>query len=372
MTEKAVVSKPETSLVSLSETRLPYHPDLKKNLGISKMDWIAIIDTVFPKAQDPKVIITAIAYCQARKLDILKKVVHIVPVWDSDKGKLVDMVWPSIAELRITAFRTGKFAGLSEIELGPVIEKKIGTWSGRFPEWGRKTVKRIIEGQLYEFPGPKVYWLEIYAKKKKTDITPNERWQRAPFSQHEKCVDAAALRAAFPEEIGDYAAEEMEGQVLYSNPMTDAEIVDVQTEQPKSTAEMLKKAQEEKLSKEAKGETPEQSNTEQTEKEKTLEVKNEEQPKEEMPKSKPSTENTSQGPVAKKTDSDEKEGPGVNEVELLASLKRRIIVRIKNLSSQNKVKEIEEVRKQTGMPQMIPDIDNVDFAQLILDKLNEI
>jgi hypothetical protein len=40
-------------------------------------------------------------------------------------------------------------------------------------------------------------------------------WRRRTRGQLDKCAEAAALRAAFPEELGnDYSAEEMEGQVI--------------------------------------------------------------------------------------------------------------------------------------------------------------
>ena len=40
-------------------------------------------------------------------------------------------------------------------------------------------------------------------------------WKKRPRGQLDKAAEAAALRAAFPEELGnDYAAEEMEGQVI--------------------------------------------------------------------------------------------------------------------------------------------------------------
>jgi hypothetical protein len=58
-----------------------------------------------------------------------------------------------------------------------------------------------------------VFWEETYARVKKTD-TPNEMWQKRPRSQLIKCGKAAALRAAFPEEAGEYTAEEMEGKII--------------------------------------------------------------------------------------------------------------------------------------------------------------
>ncbi len=82
----------------------------------------------------------------------------------------------------------------------------------QFPEWCRVTITRELNGKERSFVGPKVYWLEAYAKWADTDV-PNEMWSNRPVGQLEKCVEAGALRRAFPEEIGNaLTAEEMEGQ----------------------------------------------------------------------------------------------------------------------------------------------------------------
>jgi hypothetical protein len=81
-----------------------------------------------------------------------------------------------------------------------------------FPEWCIVTVYRMVGDQRVKFSGPKVYWLESYGRRGKSEV-PNEMWFRRPHGQVEKCSEAGALRRAFPEEIGnEYAAEEMEGQ----------------------------------------------------------------------------------------------------------------------------------------------------------------
>ena len=81
-----------------------------------------------------------------------------------------------------------------------------------FPEWCRVTITRELNGKERSFVGPKVYWLEAYAKWVDTDV-PNEMWANRPVGQLEKCAEAGALRRAFPEEIGNaLTAEEMEGQ----------------------------------------------------------------------------------------------------------------------------------------------------------------
>ena len=156
-------------------------------------------------------------YCTARRLDPLKKPVHIVPVWSSRRKCMVETLWPSIAETRITAMRTGKFAGLDETKYGPTINMKVGNSHDGFayPEWAQVTVYRMVDGQRCGFPGPRVYWIEAYATKGKDDYTPNSMWLKRTWGQLDKAAEAAALRRAFPEELGGIAtAEEMHGKAI--------------------------------------------------------------------------------------------------------------------------------------------------------------
>ena len=70
---------------------------------------------------------------------------------------------------------------------------------------------RLVNGVRAPWVGPKVFWLETYATAKRDTDAPNEMWRNRVFGQIEKCAEAAALRAAFPEEIGgDYIPEEVE------------------------------------------------------------------------------------------------------------------------------------------------------------------
>jgi phage recombination protein Bet len=163
--------------------------------------------------------------------------VHIVPMWSSavenengEKGGYIETIWPSIAELRTTAFRTGSYAGCDQAEFGPIVERtftgKVSTYKNRqrvwetkeitvkFPDWCRITLYRMLHGHRCAFVGPKVKWLEAYATIGKTNL-PNDMWENRSEGQLEKCAEGAALRRAFPEELGnEYAAEEMEGRRL--------------------------------------------------------------------------------------------------------------------------------------------------------------
>jgi phage recombination protein Bet len=185
--------------------RLPYHPAVEERFGIDKAGWKALVEAVFPAAQETESVILALSYCKARGLDPFKRNVHIVPIWDKQKRRMVDTVWPGIGELRTTAFRTGLYAGRAPTEFGRDLTE---TWQSEkgpievtFPEWAQVTVYRIVNGQRVEFAGPPVYWLETFASSK--DGEPNSMWRKRPRGQLDKCAEAAALRAAFPEELGD-------------------------------------------------------------------------------------------------------------------------------------------------------------------------
>jgi phage recombination protein Bet len=198
--------------------RLPYHPAIEERFGVKAAEWKALVEAVFPLAQSVDSVVLALSYCKARKLDPFKRVVHIVPIWDKNyvapngkKGRYVDTIWPGIGELRTTAFRTKQYAGADVCQFGPMMERTFTSEldngerrniTVKFAEWAQLTVYRMIDGQRVPIPGPRVYWLETYSRMGRTEL-PNEMWQKRPIGQHEKCAEAAALRRAFPEELGD-------------------------------------------------------------------------------------------------------------------------------------------------------------------------
>lgn len=228
-----VPEKPQEKSTALvvHDARLPWDDrmiEVYKDLNLDASKWRVLCDAIFPAAKSPRSIMLALDYCRSRKLDIMKKPVHIVPMYDSKanggQGGYVDTVWPSISELRTTAFRTGQYAGCDETTFGPMMESKFtdrakqdGKWvemskAIKHPEWAQITVYRMLNGQRLKFAGPKVYWLESYARIGRSSL-PNDMWEKRSMGQLEKCAEAGALRKAFPEELGnEYAAEEMEGR----------------------------------------------------------------------------------------------------------------------------------------------------------------
>lgn len=218
-------SKGEVAI--FSPPRLPFHPAIEERFGVDKGQWKVLVEAIFPAAKSADAIVMALAYCKSRNLDPFKRPVHIVPVWDSQRGGYTESVWPGISELRTTASRTKGYAGCDEAQFGPNITmefkgrvKRSGNWEDakidlEFPEWCRITVYRLVDGQKCKFVGPKVKWLETYATQGNSEL-PNKMWEERSEGQLEKCAEAAALRRAFPEELGnELTAEEMIGRNVH-------------------------------------------------------------------------------------------------------------------------------------------------------------
>lgn len=206
----ALVKAETTALSTMTEA------ELLKVLGAS----------LYPGA-NPESIKLVLGYCKAAGLDPMQKPVHIVPMWNSKEGRMVDVVMPGVGLYRTQASRTERFAGQTEPEYGPMVDTTIGGQQITYPEWARVTVKKQMNnGDVAEFTA-KEYWLENYAVKggKEKSIAPNAMWTKRPRGQIAKCAAAQALRLAFPEGGAQPTAEEMEGKTLYDG-ADDATVID--------------------------------------------------------------------------------------------------------------------------------------------------
>jgi phage recombination protein Bet len=223
----AAPAQPAQSAGALA-IRLPM-PREAAHFGIKRGEWHALAEAIFPLARTPQAIMLALSYCRARGIDVFKRPVHIVPMWNAKLNREVETVWPGITEHRITAHRTDAYAGNDDVAFGPWVKDRLfeaestpkPPKKGRkyrstvtYPEWAQMTVYKIVQGHRVAFVGPKTYFLESFGWKSGVRV-PNERWTRAPHQMLEKCAEAAALRRAFPEELGGQpVAEEMDGQVI--------------------------------------------------------------------------------------------------------------------------------------------------------------
>jgi len=233
----------QNNVVPLTQvsSRLPM-PQSATERGISPAQWRVLVETTFPSAQSPESIEMAFDYCKVRGLDVFKKPVHIVPMWNSALRKQVETIWPGINEVQITAARTGQWAGMDPANWGPMVKKKFKGERNRspveveveFPEWCEVVVYRIVAGQRCPF-SEQVFWEEAYSTSGGRGSTlPTDMWIKRPRGQLHKVAKAASLRAAFPEE-GELTAEEMEGKVIDAGGVV-IEHSPVKPEQPKIDA----------------------------------------------------------------------------------------------------------------------------------------
>lgn len=178
-------------------------------------------ETLYPGAKDESIMMV-LNYCKARRLDPIKKPVHLVPMnvktgKKGSDGKDIyewrDVVMPGIGLYRIEADRSGQYAGMSEPEYGEDITEVVGSVKLTYPKWCMIVIrKRLESGEIVEYKA-KEYWKENYATKGRSDSSPNAMWEKRPYGQLAKCAEAQALRKAFPDVVGqDYTKEEMEGK----------------------------------------------------------------------------------------------------------------------------------------------------------------
>lgn len=176
----------------------------------------ALRNSLFPGAKDESILM-AIDYCKAKGLDIMRKPVHIVPMYVKDsktgRGELRDTIMPGISLYRSMAMKTGAYAGLSEPEYGEEITETLSGVSVTYPKWCKITVRKVVQGNVCEYT-VKEFWKENYATAKRDSLAPNAMWKKRPHGQLAKVAESQALRKAFEGEIGigQPTMEEMEGK----------------------------------------------------------------------------------------------------------------------------------------------------------------
>ena len=198
-------------------------PDVAVAANIDQETWNALVTSIYPGA-NPESVTLAFQYCKARKLDPLKKPVHIVPmsVRNAVTGRYEwrDVIMPGIQELRTTASRTGMMAGTDAPVFGREVEVPV-TENPEVkdpdvlvvPESCSVTVHRLDKNGVPRAYTHIEFFEEAVARTREGAI--NSMWCKRSRGQLAKCAEAGALRKAFPEELGGIlAAEEMEGKSL--------------------------------------------------------------------------------------------------------------------------------------------------------------
>ena len=173
------------------------HP-AQSQRGIDESTWNALKTSLFPGAQDDS-ILAATDYCRARKLDVMMKPVHIVPMYVTDKESnqkgMRDVIMPGVGLYRIQADRSNDYAGADAVEFGDMIEGNFINKSEKkvvmsYPEWAKMTIYKMMPGG--ERVGFSVieYWIENYATDSGNSTAPNAMWTKRPRGQIAKCFDS--------------------------------------------------------------------------------------------------------------------------------------------------------------------------------------
>lgn len=220
MTTAAAKDKDKPAETTKLDTYRP--PAAVVAAGIHDSEWLTMRN-LYPGAK-PESVLMIWHYCKARRLDPFKKPCHLVPmrVKEGSEWKTRDVVLPGIYEYRITAHRTGEYRGHDKPTYG-VMKKIAGVEAPEFCEFiahrGPAGSNRSTWASF-----PVTVWFHESVTRKSDGDHANDRWSDAPRQMLTKCAEAAALREAFPEEMGGVpTAEEMDGKrVIESSTVTES------------------------------------------------------------------------------------------------------------------------------------------------------
>ena len=151
-----------------------------------------------------------VATCTRTGLDPFMRQIYFVKRWDSRAGKEVGAIQVGIDGMRLTAERTGKYAGQDTTEY---LDEN-GNWSEVWLGKGHPiAAKAAVYRKDWDRPAIAICrwdsYAQTYKKNNETHLMPN--WASMPDVMLGKCAESLALRRAFPAEMSALAAAAGDG-----------------------------------------------------------------------------------------------------------------------------------------------------------------
>jgi len=167
---------------------------------------LELLRDTYAKGATPQEFDLFVDVCNRLRLDPFARQIYAVKRWNSDLKRQEMTPQVSIDGMRLTAERTGKYAGQAPPEWCGADGVWKDVWlSDKPPMAARVAVYRK------DFAQP-MYGTALYSEYVQTtkEGNPTKFWRTMPANQLAKCAESLALRKAFPNELsGVYSVDEL-------------------------------------------------------------------------------------------------------------------------------------------------------------------